>query len=205
MPRKSFSRRELPITYGDLTAVEYLSGSRYRCQCACGGERIAKVGHFHTGKVTSCGCKTTRHGLHSAPEYRAWINMKSRCYNEKSPGFHRYGGRGIAVCDRWLDSFEDFLADVGPRPSPKHSLDRWPDQDGDYEPNNCRWATQTQQTRNFSANRIVQIHGRAMPLAEAVEASSIKYNTVLYRLKRGWPLETALSQPTKKGFRACPV
>ena len=150
---------------------------------------------------TTLGKPGGKHLLYRTPEYRAWINMKSRCYNHNSPNYDRYGGRGIAVCDRWLDSFEDFLADVGPRPSSLHSLDRWPDQNGDYEPNNCRWATRIEQMRNVTSNKVVLIHGKEMTLAEAVERAPVPYNTVLYRLKRGWSLEDAVSRPQQQGVR----
>jgi hypothetical protein len=142
------------------------------------------------------------HGLsRSTPEYRAWINMKSRCYNPGTPGFDRYGGRGITVCDEWRENFEVFFANVGHRPSPEHSLDRWPDPDGNYEPNNTRWATREEQSRNICTNRIVEIAGISVTLAEAVETSGLLYNTVLYRLKRGWSLERALTREPHKGVR----
>lgn len=143
------------------------------------------------------------HGLsRKIPEYRAWINMKSRCFNPATPEFDRYGGRGITVCDKWANSFEAFFADVGARPSPKHSLDRWPDPDGDYEPNNVRWATQQQQCRNFATfNKIIVCDGREMTLAEAIERSPLKYNTVLYRIRRGWTIENALTLDPQKGVR----
>lgn len=83
------------------------------------------------------------------PEYKAWASMKARCSNSKRHNYHRYGGRGICVCERWL-KFENFLADMGPRPSPSHSLDRYPNNDGNYEPGNCRWATRVEQAGNRS-------------------------------------------------------
>jgi hypothetical protein len=137
--------------------------------------------------------------LSETPEYRHWINMKSRCDNPRTPGFD-YGGRGIKVCARWRDSFQNFFADLGPRPSPSHSVDRI-DSNGNYEPSNCRWATPKEQGRNTRTNHLVIVGGREMTLAEAVETAPVPYNTVLYRLKRGWDLDDALSRPAKKGFR----
>ncbi len=81
-------------------------------------------------------------------EYRAWANMKTRCLNPHRHTWPRYGGRGVKICDRWLNSFEHFLSDMGYAPSPAHSLDRYPDNDGHHEPGNCRWATPTEQNRN---------------------------------------------------------
>lgn len=133
-------------------------------------------------------------------EYRAWINMRSRCKTPSANGYHRYGGRGITVCERWDNSFEAFIEDMGPRPSPKHSVDRI-DVNGNYEPGNCRWATKQEQARNLTNNRIVTINGRRMTLAEAVEGAAVIYNTVLYRLRRGWKIEDALYRPQQRGIR----
>lgn len=94
----------------------------------------------------------TAHGLTKTVEYRAWHSMKQRCLNPKCRRWNKYGGRGIAICQKWLDSFEAFLADMGPRPSPDHSIDRI-DNDGDYEPGNCRWATRSQQQQNKGGYR----------------------------------------------------
>lgn len=134
------------------------------------------------------------------PEYKHWINMKSRCCAPSSTGYENYGGRGIKVCDRWAKSFDAFYEDMGPRPTPSHSLDRI-DVNGDYEPTNCRWATKTSQMRNTRVNRLVTVDGSEMTLAEAAEKAPVPYNTVLYRLKRGWPLDEALRHPARKGAR----
>lgn len=133
-------------------------------------------------------------------EYRAWINMRSRCNNPNTPFFDRYGGRGIKVCPEWEASYETFLRDMGRRPSPQHSLDRI-DVNGDYKASNCRWATASEQCRNLTTNRFVEVGGIQMTLAEAAERSGRRYNTVLYRLKRGWSVEQALRLPLQKGVR----
>jgi hypothetical protein len=121
-------------------------------------------------------------GTHTA-EYTAWMNMRRRCENENAPGFHRYGGRGVKVCDRWM-SFANFFEDIGPRPSPQHTLDRV-DNSGDYEPSNCRWATRKEQ----SANRRNTMHINGRPLMEVCNAAGLKPATVWGRILRGWPQE----------------
>jgi len=135
----------------------------------------------------------TTHGQSATVEYKTWNNMWSRCTNPKTEDWDRYGGRGIRVCDRW-SVFENFIADMGNRPRRGYSIDRI-DTDGHYQPSNCRWADQKTQCRNTSVNHIVEFDGRSMPLAEAVEISGIKYNTVLYRIKRGWPVDRAIRGP----------
>ena len=132
------------------------SDAAWLCQCDCGNHKRIKGAALRAGLTTSCGCyrrqnllsQVTKHGGVGTAEYRAWKGMKTRCTNPKEPGWKYYGGRGIRVCDRWLNSFEAFLADVGPRPSPQHSIDRYPDNDGNYEPSNVRRATQAEQSQN---------------------------------------------------------
>ncbi len=127
------------------------------CRCACGGEREALGRDLRRGRTTSCGCKKSErartaaqtHGATDSPEYRSWQSMLTRCTNDRYHRFDRYGGRGITVCPAWARSFAAFLADMGPRPKGT-TLDRWPNNDGNYEPGNCRWATPAQQRQNRS-------------------------------------------------------
>jgi len=108
--------------------------------------------------------------------------MKARCADLSNP---YYGGRGISVSSKWRDSFPAFLADMGPRPSPQHSIDRFPRHDGNYEPDNCRWATATEQARNRSTNSLVNLGGRIVSLAEACEVTGTNYDAAKYRVKVG--------------------
>ena len=110
--------------------------------------------------------------------------MKKRCLNPAEPKFPQYGGRGIRVCDRWTDSYENFLADMGRRPQPDMSLDRI-DVDGNYEPENCRWATRHEQARNKRSHRLVDFDGAMVPLSQACESAGVNYRSALYRLNRG--------------------
>lgn len=132
------------------------------------------------------------------PEYVAWTNIIQRCENASVPGFERWGGRGIRVCDRWRESYESFLADMGRRPSPKHSIDRFPDNDGNYEPGNCRWATDVEQARNTSANRIIKANGKAMCLAAWADETGLTRDAIAQRIdKLGWSEDQAVNAPPR--------
>ena len=180
----------------------------WRCLCECGNETAAVSFKLREGLTRSCGClhreqmmernRRKATGVTRCPEYSLWYSMIKRCTNPRAHNFGHYGGRGVAVCDRWRygeggkSGLECFIADVGVRPSPGHTLDRYPDQNGNYEPGNVRWATRTEQNRNLRTNRIVEFRGQEMSLAEAAERAGIKYETAKGRLDRGWPVAKAL-------------
>jgi len=179
------------------------------CRCECGSETTVRGQLLRAGVTKSCGCLAieksklrithgqSRCGSHS-PEYRSWRAMRKRCENPNYPQFHLYGGRGIGVCERWR-KFQNFLADMGKQPSPAHSsIDRWPDNDGNYEPGNCRWASKEQQGRNKSNNRMVSFKGREMTFIEATELAGLPCETVRKRIdKYGWTVARALTQPVR--------
>ena len=132
--------------------------ARFMCRCDCGNEVIVRAIHLRSGASKSCGCLWNEFseslrthgdscGDKQTPEYRCWADMKDRCNNPNTKAYRHYGGRGITVCDRWMQSYGDFLADVGRRPSSAYSIDRI-NNDGNYEPGNVRWATREEQTKN---------------------------------------------------------
>lgn len=128
-------------------------------------------------------------------EYGIWIGIRTRCYTQTATHYEYYGGKGIEVCDRWLNSFENFLADMGPMPTPEHTIDRI-DSKGNYCPANCRWATRQEQSRNTSSNRVIELKGEKHCLAEWAEITGISETTIKGRIDElGWDVEKALTEP----------
>ncbi len=169
----------------------------FKCLCDCGETAEVLGKNLSNGRTTSCGCYSrelaTKHGLHKAEEYSAWVQMRHRCRNPRTPNYARYGGRGISVCERWND-FAAFIADMGPRPSPEHSIDRI-DNDGNYEPGNCRWATRREQGGNTSRNVLVEVGGRRMTISELARELGMHRASVRLRIKRGTP---SLGSPSRR-------
>lgn len=191
-----------------------VSGERYghyrhplvEVVCDCGVTKSVQVDHLVKGNIRSCGCllldvlHAKKRPYTDWPEYGIWEGMRSRCRDSSNKRYARYGGRGIRVCQRW-DEFESFIADVGRRPSPEHSIERR-DNDGDYEPGNCRWATRVEQARNKSSNNVVNLLGERMCFREAVaKYGCVSESAVRYRLRRGWDTATAILTPDTRGMR----
>lgn len=137
-----------------------------------------------------------KHGMTGAPEYRVWSKMLNRCRDINTDNYKWYGGRGIVVCEEWLD-FTVFSRDMGRRPSEKHSLDRI-DNDGAYSKRNCRWSTMKEQSRNRRGNIRIMFNGESLCLAEIIELTGVKGPTLRYRIRAGWPIEKAIK---RKDFR----
>jgi hypothetical protein len=199
-------------TFGRYTVIGFdgktaANAPKWKCICACGAIRSVVAGNLVNGHARSCGClareRTSEakrvHGMCKSVEYRAWYSMKTRCYNRNNPSYINYGARGIIVCERWRSSFETFYADMGPRPSPKHSLDRI-DNNGPYSPDNCRWATRKEQARNTRHNSLVRVGAENVCLVEASEKLGISADTVRARCRRGWTPQqlTSGKGPRKK-------
>lgn len=174
----------------------------FRCQCECGTIAIFDGSNLRTGLTKSCGCaRNVTHGETSkgtiSHEYKCWSNMKARCLYKSTKYWDRYGGRGIKVCERWLNSFENFLADMGRCPQGM-TIGRI-DNDGHYTPSNCRWETRTQQQRNRSNSRRFTFKGQSKTVPEFAESVGISERTIRSRLQYGWSIYKALTTPVVSG------
>lgn len=201
------SRRiQVPVgtKFGMLSVIEETEMHKQRngkfrrqmvCECQCGQITIAMLCNLRSGHTTSCGCvqqsagkRNRTHGRSGSKAYRAWADMIQRCYNPSRRRYETYGARGITVCQQWRDSFDSFLKDMGEPPSSSHSIDR-KDNDGNYEPDNCHWATAQAQARNTSRNRLVTFRDETACIADWAERLDISYATLYYRITHGWNIE----------------
>lgn len=190
--------------FGRITALRFkdvhFRNARWVCKCECGSVKVVYGCHLRSGKVVSCGCfqrerayETNKtHGCTHDLEYGIWKTMKARCCNPKTKSFANYGGRGIMVCDRWMNSFENFISDMGTRPSRKHSVER-KNNNGNYDPSNCVWATQKEQSNNTRSNRILEFNGRRQNMNQWINETGKK--AIACRIWRGWSAERAISEP----------
>lgn len=174
----------------------------YLCRCECGTEKPVYWGNLSQGYSTNCGCRGMRlftsarrkHGMTDSVEYQTWGNMKDRCGNPSNKSYQDYGARGITVCDKWINDFAAFFADMGPRPSPQHTIERVNNDKG-YSPDNCVWATKQVQKNNTRRNRRLTFNGETLTITEWSRRLGGHHRTVAWRLKRGWSLERALTEP----------
>lgn len=156
--------------------------------CSAHCKQFAKYGYVKSIEIQRI------HGLSNSPEYISWTNMKKRCSSNTPHTYYRYKKRGIKVCDRWKNSFTAFYEDMGKRPSLRHSIDRI-DNDGNYCPENCRWATWEEQARNRSSNHYITYNGQKKSLAEWCEIFELSYTAVHQRLVSGWSVHKAFNTP----------
>lgn len=136
------------------------------------------------------------HRLSYTPEYRAWQTMRLRCTESTNPAYPAYGGRGITICDRWLESPAHFIEDMGRKPTPKHEIDRI-DNDKGYSKENCRWATRSENDRNRRSTRWVEYHGERRKLADLMEEKKMTDGAVYGRLKAGWSIDRVFDTPVQ--------
>lgn len=188
----------------------YQGVTQWRCQCECGKikEHVLYTS-LTSGCSQSCGC--LRSELHRKPDnevhalrnplYSIWMSMKTRCYNERHVTYPNYGGRGIGICDRWLESFDNFAKDMGPRPSDNHSVER-KDNNGDYSPENCCWHTHLGQSNNRRNNLVHQWKGKRMNLTQIARMEDVDYSTLYSRVRLGsMDLQAAMDQVKKSGSK----
>lgn len=193
------------MTFGRLTAVEIHGRTPagalvWQCSCACGGSHTASSQSLVDGKVKSCGCwkashpaYNRTHNMKSHPLYLVWSAMLNRCRNPNVRGYENYGGRGIKVCYRWHD-FSAFYADMGERPPGGYSIERI-NNDGDYEPGNCRWATRREQGSNKRNSRYIEAGGESLPLAEWARRLGCSSAAILARIAAGMREADAVTLP----------
>lgn len=196
--------------FGKLTVLEYAytknNKAYWKCRCDCGNFCDVPAQTLLNGTVTSCGCNRKeamkkvafKHGLRDTRLYQIWCNMKSRCYNENSNRYERYGGRGITICDEWLNdpqAFYDWAMSHGYDDT--LSIDRI-DNDGNYEPSNCRWISNKEQSNNRSSNHLITYEGKTMNMTQWSEYLGIPRKTLSDRLASGWSVEKAFTTKSKK-------
>lgn len=211
-----------PTVYGRLTSIGpafslTTPGKKRRrwfqvFQCSCGTILSLCLEGVTSGDTTSCGCYRTEalsarsilHGMRKSPEYTSWALARARCYRPSCPVYPYYGGRGVRICARWQEpkgqGFLNFLEDMGRKPSPKHSLDRI-DVNGDYCPENCRWATQTEQSRNRRTNILLTYNNKTMCSTEWAAEVGLAAECIRYRKEQGWSDEKTLTTPVRKTER----
>ena len=184
--------------------TNHLKKSQFLCRCDCGKEKIIVLGNLKTGQSKSCGClndekrkgntRSKKHGMSFSREYSTWRAMLDRCENKTYREYPDYGGRGIKICERWHD-FNNFYADMGERPEGT-TLDRI-DNNGNYEPSNCRWATAKTQSNNRRSNTLITYNGRTQTLQQWADETGIYSGTISMRINHyGWSIEKALTTPS---------
>ena len=190
--------------FNKLTAISYSGKGYWLFKCDCGNKKVMQSGCVKRLKTKSCGChKVNRmsnlnrtHGYKNTKIYAAWDGIKARCLNKKDPSYHRYGGRGISVCKRWL-RFTNFLEDMGEPPTKEHSIDRI-NVNGNYEPSNCKWSTPREQANNRSNNIIFIINNQSQTLSDWCLFYNKPYRRTYKRIfDLGWGIEQALELGSK--------
>lgn len=186
----------------------------YPCLCDCGRETLVRDDALTSGGTKSCGCSRSYHQGKTSDNryerrgrlYHVWYGMKRRCENPKDTSYHRYGGRGITVCEEWSNSYEafvDWAMESGYDPNSKHkecTLDRI-DNNGNYEPSNCRWANMTVQSNNRRSSVLITYQGETLTVAEWAKKVGLNHGALLNRINQGWDIEVALTTPSTKGNR----
>lgn len=180
----------------DLAGITKTGHTVWNCVCDCGNNCIAYSSELKRGGKGSCGClakepRNFTHKMSYSPEFKCWSRMKARCLNKNHDMFKHYGGRGIKVCGRWINSFENFFLDMGNKPSSKHTIERT-NNNGNYEPSNCRWALNSEQQNNTRKNVFIEHLGLKLTVSQWSRKTGIGISTITYRFKKGWSVEEIL-------------
>ena len=206
------AKESIGETFGRLTVIgvgHAILGKRMRAvvtaKCSCGRMWVGEITPLRSGETKSCGCwnidaltnRNRTHGMSGTAEHNTWKAIKKRCYSASAGDFHLYQGKGIKVCERWIDSFENFYSDMGAKPSAAHSIERR-DSSKDYEPSNCYWATPLQQARNTSRNVIHTYKGCSKTLKEWCDELHLPFYSIKSRIADGWPVSKAFETPVKQ-------
>ena len=194
------------LKFGRLTVIAYIgrddrNHATWSAKCECGNSINVTGTHLRSGNTKSCGCNriemaikaTKTHGMSNSPTYATWKSIKRRCLNKNTADYKNYGGRGIKVCDRWLNSFKDFLSDMGEKPE-RLSIERI-NGNGNYELSNCKWATRTEQNNNTRASVFIEHGGYKKTIAEWGRSTGINASAIGRRLRSGWSINEALETP----------
>jgi hypothetical protein len=212
-----FGRIKENQKFGRWTAIRFDKQTAvacfWWCKCKCGTERSVRSGDLRNGASVSCGCysrevtskirKTHGQSLPDAAlrsEYKTWKGIKSRCYRKTSSDFYLYGARGIRVCKRWKNSFENFIKDMGKKPSPVHSIER-KNNNGNYTPKNCKWATVTEQANNRRNNSRFCFNGQNLTLAQWSKKLGIPASCLYDRIFRNWTLKRTFTTPSRNALK----
>lgn len=196
------------VRVGSLVAIKpdgfkQTAGGRqyfWLCKCDCGNTCRVDGCCLRRASTKSCGCKKNglKHGMATHPLYVVWLGMKGRCTNPNHKNYEDYGGRGIRVCQRWLDSFQAFYDDMGERPGPNYTIER-KDNNGPYEPSNCCWVTRASQNENTRQTRLLTYLGATLSIGKWAKRLGIHRKTITARIDRyGWSVERALRTPARK-------
>jgi len=173
-------------------------------ECFCGDKIITRISAVIHGNVKSCGCikrnknvkRFTKHNMSDSLEYATWESMLQRCYNKKSKFYYNYGGRGIKICEQWKNSFSNFFKDMGFKPTPKYSIERI-DVNGNYCPENCKWADRLEQDRNRRSNVYIEYNGETRIISDWAKIHNLHPQTIGNRLSRNLPIDKVFNKSYK--------
>ena len=208
MPKRKDWESVVGQTYSELTVLslegrDHASKMLVRCQCSCGKVHTLRFNSLQTGKAVSCGhlsreattTRNTKHGLSRHPDFQVWVDMNKRCHGSNPDFTKNYRDRGISVCEQWRNNPAQFFRDMGPRPQGM-SLERVDNSKG-YEPSNCVWATMKAQQNNKRTNIFLEFNGKRMTIAQWAEHLGIAKQTLTTRIRAGWSVEAALTEPIR--------